>query len=66
MRITVNDHLIELPEHATLEALLTQLACPSAGHALAVNEAVIPRSSWMTHTLRPGDQVLLIQPMAGG
>jgi thiamine biosynthesis protein ThiS len=34
--------------------------------AVAVNDAVVPRSGWLTRPLADGDQVLVIQATQGG
>lgn len=52
---------------ATVEALLAAYALRDAGGvAVAVNDAVIPRSLWPRHPLRGGDRVTLIQAAQGG
>lgn len=66
MHLIVNDRAMALPEGISLSALLTHLDRPAQGHALAVNNTVIPRTQWPEHRLHDGDHVLLIQPIAGG
>lgn len=66
MRVTINDHVIVLPEHLSLSALFTYLDQPTQGHAIAVNDTVIPHVRWSEHRLSDGNVVLLIQSVAGG
>ena len=52
----------------TLAALLAARAdeIPPRGIAIAVNGAVVPRSSWSTTALRAGDRVEIVRVMQGG
>ena len=66
MNIVVNDEALTLEAPLTLEQLLTKLACPPAGTALAVNQQIIPRHGWAQHRLGEGDEVVIFQAIAGG
>lgn len=66
MRIALNDEQMECAEAITLHALLEQQSLFTPGIALAVNDAIVPRSQWSEHVLQDGDSVLLFQVIAGG
>ncbi len=67
MRIHVNDTVRELPVGATLAAIARELGLAERrGVAVAVNDAVVPRSSWPAMPLAEGDRVLVIQATQGG
>lgn len=42
------------------------IAAPARGLAVAVNGMVMPRSSWSTASLKPGDEVEIVRALAGG
>lgn len=69
--LMVNGEPLHLPsddaERAPLDALLTHLEMPAVrGVAIAINDEVVPRSTWATHTLRPHDRVEIIRATQGG
>ncbi len=66
MRITVNERPHELPEGATLAALLEELAVRERGTAVAVAATVVPRARYAEHVLHDGDAVEIITAAAGG
>ncbi|ADE55708.1 sulfur carrier protein ThiS [Coraliomargarita akajimensis] len=67
MKLTVNDEARELPEGASLQALLAELGlAEKKGLAVAVNQSVVPASGWAQHRLSADDQVLVIQATQGG
>ncbi|WP_075183599.1 sulfur carrier protein ThiS [Pantoea sp. 1.19] len=66
MHITVNDAPQALAPGQTLLQLLTALAQPLTGTALAVNGAIVPRERWQHYSLQAGDDVVLFRVIAGG
>jgi sulfur carrier protein len=66
MNATVNGEPRMLPDGATLHDLLCALQLPSTGIAIAVNEQVVRRASFASHTLTDGDAVEIIRAVAGG
>ncbi|UUZ60259.1 sulfur carrier protein ThiS [Nocardioides sp. B-3] len=62
MLITVNGSVVETAAH-TILLLLGELP---PGHAVAVNDQVVPRSSHGTHVVVEGDKVDVVQAVAGG
>ncbi|MBJ7224087.1 MULTISPECIES: sulfur carrier protein ThiS [unclassified Brenneria] len=66
MKITLNDQTVELADAVTVETLLTQLNRLQPGTALAINQTIIPRDTWIHHQVQDGDDILLFQAIAGG
>lgn len=67
MRIHVNDTPRELPAGTTLAELAHDLGLAARrGVAVAVNDAVVPRSAWPDRPLSEGARVLVIQATQGG
>jgi sulfur carrier protein len=63
---TVNGEPRTLPEGTTLHDLLCALDLPGTGIAVAVNDLVVRRASFCSHTLADGDAVEIIRAVAGG
>jgi len=64
--LTVNGAPAELAAGSTVAGLVAQR---SGGHdrvAVALNGDVVPRSSWPTTELSPGDVLEVLAPTAGG
>lgn len=67
MVIRLNDASREVPAATTVGALLRELGVAERqGIAVAVNDAVVPRSSWGTQELRDADRVVVLRAMQGG
>jgi sulfur carrier protein len=69
MNIQVNNKPVAVDEHATLEALVASLdniPTGCGGMAVAVNDELVHRTEWASHTLHEGDQVLIIKAAYGG
>ena len=66
MRIRVNDQPVDVAASITIEQLLQQLEQQKQGVALAINQQIVSRSEWTTHSLKDGDQITLIRATAGG
>lgn len=67
MEIIVNNEKIKVEENTTLQQLLQQIRGEKLnGLAVAVNNAVIPRSQWEKKQLNLNDNVLIIQATQGG
>jgi sulfur carrier protein len=66
MQVTVNGCGAEVPDGATVAALV---AARTSGHsrvAVARNGDVVPRSAWETTPLTAGDVLEVLAPTAGG
>jgi len=67
MNIRVNDQPRDVALGATLLDLLRELALAECkGVAVAINDTVVPRTTWPKHPLRESDSVLVIQATQGG
>jgi sulfur carrier protein len=65
MIINVNAERLEVDDHTTVAALLESLGYPDRGIAVAVDQAVLPRSAWAT-TLSDGAQLEVVMAVQGG
>ena len=65
MMITVNAARVEVDEQTTVAALLQSLGYPDRGIAVALDQAVLPRSGW-TATLSDGAQIEVVTAVQGG
>jgi sulfur carrier protein len=67
MTIHVNDQPRVLATGAQLADLLRDLGLAERkGVAIAINDEVVPRSTWPTRALADGERILVIQATQGG
>ncbi|EMI5492908.1 sulfur carrier protein ThiS [Providencia stuartii] len=66
MRLIINDQPMEFSAPLTVTQLLAALQQTTAGTALAINQVIIPRHQWDSHTVNDQDNILLFQAIAGG
>lgn len=67
MIIRVNDQPREVAAGLALTDLLSDLGLAERkGVAVAINDEVVPRSTWPARTLTESDHVLVIQAAQGG
>ena len=67
MEIRINQKSLEIPEHCSVEQLLSSLFSEDQnGIAVAINEHVVPRSDWAAQLLKSDDAVTLIKATQGG
>ena len=64
--IYVNDSPLQIQEKSNVLDLLKELKSPTQGVAVAIDDAVVPTSSWETHLLNPNNKILIIQAAQGG
>lgn len=63
----VNNSPQQSADYQTLAQLLVHLAlAEQRGVAVAVNDAVVPRTEWAAHALREHDRVTIIRATQGG
>ncbi|OBK48551.1 sulfur carrier protein ThiS [Mycobacterium sp. 1081908.1] len=65
MIVTVNEKSVEVDERTTVAALLESLGFPGRGIAVAMDDAVLPRSDW-TATLFDGARLEVVTAVQGG
>jgi sulfur carrier protein len=66
VEVLLNSKSISIDVSYTLSMVIESFAIESQTMAVAVNEAVIPRSEWQTTTLIQGDKIDMFQAIAGG
>jgi sulfur carrier protein len=66
MTIMLNGKPTDLTAGATVAHAVARLGSGSTGVAVAVNDDVVPRASWSTTALRPGDRVEVLTAVQGG
>lgn len=65
MKVTVNGQDIEVDDGTTVDALLARLRLPRKGVAVALNDAVLPRSHWDA-PVPAGSQIEVLTAVQGG
>jgi sulfur carrier protein len=65
MIINVNEKQVEVAEATTVAALLASMGYPDRGIAVAVDQAVLPKSRWAT-TLCDGARLEVVTAVQGG
>jgi sulfur carrier protein len=65
MIVRVNADDLEVDDHMTVAGLLQSLGYPDRGIAVAVDQAVLPRSSWAI-TLSDGANIDVVTAVQGG
>jgi sulfur carrier protein len=65
MIVTVNEKPVEVDERTTVAALLESLGFPARGVAVAMDDAVLPRSNW-TARLFDGARLEVVTAVQGG
>jgi thiamine biosynthesis protein ThiS len=66
LQIKVNDEAVEVPEGATLDQLVEQLALAPERLAIELNRAVVRRVEWPLTSLTEGDRVEIVHFVGGG
>ncbi|MFF2080410.1 sulfur carrier protein ThiS [Kitasatospora sp. NPDC058162] len=64
--LTVNGEPRRVPATTTLAELVATVSAANTGVAAALNEAVVPRSSWPGTTLDSGDRIEILTAVQGG
>lgn len=65
MIVVVNTERLEVDDQVTVAGLLESLGYPDRGIAVALDQAVLPRSDWAT-TLSDGAQIEVLTAVQGG
>jgi sulfur carrier protein len=65
MIVRVNADDLEVDDHTTVAAVLQFLGYPDRGIAVALNQAILPRSSWAT-PLSDGANIEVVTAVQGG
>jgi sulfur carrier protein len=65
MVVVVNEQKVDVDAHITVAALLDTLGFPDRGVAVAMDDAVLPRSRWTTE-LFDGARLEIVTAVQGG
>lgn len=65
MIVLVNEKKVDIDAHTTVAALLESLGFGDRGVAVAMDDAVLPRSRWAT-TLSDGARLEIVTAVQGG
>jgi sulfur carrier protein len=65
MIVVVNEQKVEVDERTTVAALLETLGYPDRGVAVAMDDAVLPRSNWATRLFN-GARLEVVTAVQGG
>lgn len=66
MEILVNGASREVPEGISAAQLVAVLGLTGQRLAMEVNREIIPRSTFETHRLQPGDRIEIVRAIGGG
>jgi thiamine biosynthesis protein ThiS len=66
MHVTVNGKPVELPEGATVAALVRHMGLSPERVAVERNEDVVPRKTWAEAALAAGDRIEIVTFVGGG
>jgi sulfur carrier protein len=66
MQVRINGEDQQVPADATVEAVVAFSCRSPRGIAVALNGAVVPRSTWAAVSLTAGDEVEIVGAVAGG
>jgi sulfur carrier protein len=66
MLIQLNGESTDCPDGCTVAELLARLDIPTAGTAVALNEAVVRKADYASTALAPDDRIEIIRAVAGG
>lgn len=66
MRVTVNGEVREVGDGCTVAELMDGLGATGRGSAVAVDGAVVTRSSWSSVRLAPDSHVEVVHAVQGG
>ena len=66
MNITLNGDPRDVPDNVSASELLLLLGLADKRLALEVNQAIIPRSTFSHHAIKPGDRIEIVHAIGGG
>ncbi len=66
MEVHINGKATPLPDGHTLAQLVADMDLVEKRIAIEVNEEIVPRSTYRSHTLNPGDRVEVVTAIGGG
>lgn len=65
-RVSLNDTLVEVAPHTTLQDALPQWNPDGSKCVIAINREFVPRTDYAQIILQDGDEIDLVKPVWGG
>lgn len=65
MKVSVNNKEVET-DSTVLSQFVEEMALPTQGIAIAVNNRMVPRTEWADYTLNEGLSIVIIKAACGG
>lgn len=66
MKIKINNEETVVAEGATVADIARERQLPDKGVAVAVNNEMVARTDWGAHTLKEGDDIVILKAFCGG
>ncbi|WP_455199198.1 sulfur carrier protein ThiS [Kaarinaea lacus] len=66
MNIQLNGENTEIPDNSTAQDLVDQLGLGGKRLAMELNREIVPRSAYITTTLKQGDIIEIVHAIGGG
>jgi sulfur carrier protein len=66
MEIIVNGEQRQVPDTYTAAQLVETMGLSGQRIAMEVNLEIVPRSTYASHTLQPGDRIEVVHAVGGG
>ena len=66
MKVYINGEEKNLREQMTLEDLVAQMKLQGTYYAIALNDEVIPKSTYNQQAIKEGDSLEIVKPVGGG
>jgi sulfur carrier protein len=64
--LIVNGEPKQVPEHTNITQLIEMMGLAGKRLAMEINREIVPRSTFDSRELQPGDQVEIVQAIGGG
>jgi sulfur carrier protein len=64
--ILINGETRDLSDGTTVHDVVSAMTANPQGCAVAINDAVVPRSDWPSRAISPGDRIEVLTAVQGG
>lgn len=65
MKVKINNEEIEV-QASTVAELATERKLPAKGIAIAINNQMVPRTEWASHSITEGADIVILKAFCGG
>lgn len=65
MKVNINKKTTET-QASTVQQLAEELSLPAKGVAVAIDNTMVPRSTWETTVLKDGADIVIVKAFCGG